>query len=129
MMHNHFMTFTTKINIIGFCFFYFYYLTKRAKAYKLHVIDYFMLLNVALVPVLFAIFPKYVQQLSNFIGIQFPFLLLFGLLILILFLILLLLCKRIQTLEQKMVVLAQKYALDTHAAQGNEPALRKFDPS
>jgi hypothetical protein len=117
MIHSHIMTFTTKINIIVFCLFYSYYLSKKAKAYKLHVIDYFMLLNVALIPALFVIFPGYIQQLSNFIGIQFPFLLLFGSLILILFLILLLLCKRIQTVEQQMVVLAQKYALDTYIAQ------------
>lgn len=70
----------TVIFILAFLVVYVLFLAKKAARNSIDLFDFMWLSSVAFLPALTVLFPLQTTQLARLIGIEFPFLLLFGLL-------------------------------------------------
>jgi len=82
--------------------------------------DFLMLSSLALVPSIFVFFPKFVVRLARLIGVEFPFLLLFGFLFLIVFVYLYRLVIRITDQNNKIALLVQELGLPRQKVEGTK---------
>lgn len=89
-------------------------LLRRAIRSKLDLYDLFMLATLGLIPLVFVLFPHLVSRLSRLVGVEFPFLLLFGALSLVTFLLLYRLIRRGNKLKSEVVKLAQEIGILGH---------------
>jgi hypothetical protein len=94
-----------------FFFIYVFALLKGALKNILDVFDFFLLSMVPLVPCIFVTFPRTTQKLSQLMGVEFPFVVLLGILHLVLFWLVFRLLKRTNTLQKNIVELTQALAL------------------
>lgn len=101
---------TIALIVIFACGYMFLIIRKTAKS-KLDLYDLVMLSAVAIVPSVFAIFPKFTIWLTNITGVGFPFVVMFGILLAILFLFIHRLTTKIHQLESDSRLLLQELSL------------------
>lgn len=77
--------FQTAVVIIVFSVWYLFGIVRRTAKNQMDIYDLLMLSTVAIFPVFFVAFPDIAMSISQMIGIAFPFVLLFAILISILF--------------------------------------------
>jgi hypothetical protein len=77
----------------------------------LDVTDFVLLTSVAVVPACFAYFPTATLRLSHFIGVEFPFVVIFGSLFFILFVLVYTLIVRIEESRRRTTTLVQENGL------------------
>ena len=68
---------------------------------KIELSDFLFLSSLSILPSIFGFFPIFTKNMASFLGIEFPFLLLFGSLVLILFMVVYRLIKKIRNLEKE----------------------------
>ncbi len=90
---------------------YLFVLLKNAHKYKIDLYDLLLLLTVAVIPSIFAFFPKFSQQLAQLFGVLFPFVVLFGALFFIVFVYLYRLVIKINSQNQNIIMLTQELSL------------------
>lgn len=73
-------TLQTKIALIVFFLAYMLYLTRSAGRHRIDIYDYLALSCVAMLPLCFGLFPETTKRFSHLLGVEFPFVVLFGLL-------------------------------------------------
>jgi hypothetical protein len=89
----------TIIIIILFSIIYLYCLFRETARQNLDIYDFIMLSTVGVFPMVFAIIPRLAEIISNFIGVKYPFVVLFGVLIALLFIFIHRLTRKIHRLE------------------------------
>lgn len=67
--------------VAAFAAFYLLFTIRQAANHKIDLYDLMMLSSVAIVPLIFVFFPGESDSLSKIIGVAFPFVLMFGLII------------------------------------------------
>ncbi len=107
----HFLSPNTVVALIVFLVVYETYLLKKVSHSKLDLFDFFILSSVAILPVLFSMFPGVMILLSRQLGIEFPFLILFGSIFLVVFIFMYAVVRRLYMLERKLITLAQEKAI------------------
>ena len=105
----------TQIFIFVFAFFYLLFLARKAAHHQVDVYDVFMLSMVAIVPGFFVIFPRIVYWIAKIVGIEFPFVIMFGFLFAIIFLFIHRLTIKIHRLESENRLLIQETSLLKHS--------------
>lgn len=78
-------TFQTKLLLVLFFIVYIGYLTRSAARNHIDIYDYFALSCVALLPLTFGLLPEVVYLISDWMGVAFPFVVLFGALFVVIF--------------------------------------------
>ena len=68
---------------------------------KIELSDFLFLSTLAVVPIIFGFFPGFSKKLASILGIEFPFILLFGTLILVLFLLFYRLIRKVRDIERE----------------------------
>lgn len=94
-----------------FLLLYLAFLFHRTVKGKVDLYDFFLLSLVALLPCLFAFFPKAGIEFTHFLGVKYPFVVLFGLLFFVVFFYLNRLVVRLNDLRTRERALAQEMAL------------------
>jgi len=74
-----------KISVATFTLFYLLYIIHKTSKDAIDVVDLLLLSAVAVVPASFVFLPRFSELLAELLGVSFPFLIMFGLLILVLF--------------------------------------------
>lgn len=82
-MHTH--KITTQIFVAVFILLYITHLILKIRKNGLDLYDFLFLLAIAIIPGVFVFMPEMVLELSQALGVEFPFVIMFALLILILF--------------------------------------------
>ena len=77
-----------------------FFLWELAKL-KIEISDFVFLSTLSIIPSIFGFFPHFTKSMSLVLGIEFPFILLFGSLVLILFMIVYRLIRKIRRLERE----------------------------
>jgi hypothetical protein len=90
---------------------YLVFLIKQAILNRMDVYDFLFLAAVGLIPSIFVSFPKLTYEVSHLLGVEFPFVILFGSLIFILFLLIYQLIRRTMILKKCVIELTQSLAL------------------
>jgi len=101
----------TKILILVFAVLYLFYIFGKTGKRQIDLYDLFMLSAVALVPAIFVVFPSTTHALTDLLGIAFPFVLLFGILLAVLFVFIHRLTAKVHSLEQDNYLLVQELSL------------------
>ncbi|MGE3974329.1 MAG: DUF2304 domain-containing protein [Bdellovibrionales bacterium] len=107
----HFATPEIKLVLIAFFALYFIFLIRRAQKDRLDLYDLVMLGSVATFPLIFVLFPAVSLKITEIIGVQLPFLWLFGTLHLISFVYLFSVASRIKKSENRLITLTQEMAM------------------
>lgn len=109
------MDFQPKLTLIVFLAFfmliYISVLVSKAIKNSIDLYDFILLSTLALIPFSFVVFPCFYDRLAVLIGIAFPFLLLFGSLLLVVFIYLYRLVIKANSEERSITKLVQEIAL------------------
>ncbi|MBM62047.1 MAG: hypothetical protein CL484_03750 [Acidobacteria bacterium] len=97
--------------VILFLILYVTLMIKRAAKNKIDIYDLAMLCAVVIVPSFFVVFSGTVHRISHFLGVAFPFVLLFGVLFVIVFLYLYKVIVNANDIAKKSVFLVQELSL------------------
>jgi hypothetical protein len=100
--------------ILFLAFFFIVYeimLIKHTIKYTVDFYDLLLLSSAAIVPFLFVLFPGAVVAVTRFVGVAFPFLILFGTLFIIVFVYLYRLVVRVNALFHRCIVLTQELGI------------------
>lgn len=111
MVSNHIQTVAV---ILLFAIWYLSVLLRRTADHKIDLYDLVMLSAVAVVPAFFALFPATTQAIADLLGVAFPFVLLFGLLLAVLFIFIHRLTVKLHRLEHDNLLLIQELSLLRH---------------
>lgn len=111
MEENYLPTTQTIVFIALFLIGYLSYLLRSTLKQKIDFYDFLILAAVGVLPSVFAFFPNITLQITHFIGVRFPFVVLFGCLFFVVFYYLYRLVIRINKLSQQERLLAQELAL------------------
>ncbi len=101
----------TLITIVLFAVLYIWFLLYKTSTSTLDVYDLVILSTAAVLPISFILVPGFWHFLSNKIGVAFPFVLLFGILIVIIFITIHRLLVKLYDLKSKYVFLIQELGL------------------
>lgn len=101
----------TIIIIAIFAIGYMFFIIRKTARRQLDIYDLIMLSTVALVPLIFVLFPKFAYWLSSVAGVEFPFVIMFGILFVILFIFTHRLTIKIHRLELDNRLLVQELSL------------------
>lgn len=104
-------TLETCLFIGTFFVIYMYLLTKRVVHKKVDLYDFFVLATLGVIPMCFVLFPALVSAVARLIGVEFPFLVLFGGLSAISFFMIYRLIRRTNTLRKDMTILIQRLGI------------------
>lgn len=104
-------TYETTVFIIGFFVIYVLLLLKRVVYKKVDLYDFFMLASLGAIPFTFVVFPTVVSRMAEIIGVEFPFLILFGGLSAMSFFMIYRLIRRINKMQREMTVLIQRVGI------------------
>jgi hypothetical protein len=104
-------TLQTTLFLLVFLVTYLVLLLKNANRNTIDLYDMLLLSSIAIVPVLFAFFPKLTIYITKLVGVGFPFLLLFGSLFFIVFVYLYRLVIKINQHHKKNILLIQELSL------------------
>lgn len=105
--------------MVIFFAFYTTFLVLRLIRGRLDLYDFFNLWAVAVVPACFALIPGFATWTANVVGVAFPFLVLFGILIFMMFLFVYNLVVKVHRLQETCAVLTQELALSRINRDGN----------
>ena len=108
MASNHFQTIML---ILLFGAWYLALVMRRTADHKIDLYDLVMLSAVAVVPAFFVLFPITTQIIADLLGVAFPFVLLFGLLLAILFIFIYQMTVKLHKLERDSRLLIQELSL------------------
>jgi hypothetical protein len=101
----------TVILVCIFAIGYMLFIIRKTAQRQLDIYDLVMLSTVAIVPVIFVIFPSAAYWLANMAGVEFPFVIMFGMLFAILFIFIHRLTIKIHRLESDTRLLIQELSL------------------
>lgn len=122
---------SARLILLVFLFFGLYIglLLRRVVRSKIDLFDFFMLATLGGVPLIFVLAPDAVYFLAHLIGVEFPFLLLFGSLSFITFFMLYRLIRRVNRLRQEVVRLVQEVGLldERSRSQDRNSALQSVE--
>jgi hypothetical protein len=104
-------TIETYIFIGAFFTFYIMLLAKRVVYKKVDLYDFFMLGSLGGVPFAFVLFPDLVSRAAKLIGVEFPFLILFGGLSAVSFFMTYRLIRRVNKLKRDVTILIQRVGI------------------
>lgn len=99
------------IVILLFAIVYMFYIIRKTARQQLDIYDSVMLSTVAIIPVFFVSLPKIAFLLSNLAGVDFPFVVMFGMLFAILFIFIHRLTVKIHRMESDNRLLIQELSL------------------
>lgn len=109
--NEHFLSTQTKFLLLAIVLFYFATILYKAIRARIDIYDLLLLASLGIFVMAFAIFPDAILWITKIVGIQFPFLLLFGGLIFILFIGMFRMLEKITEMESKITTLTQELAL------------------
>ncbi len=101
----------TILIILSFSIWYTWHLLHKTSCLKLDMYDFSMLSSVSIIPLSFVVFPTFWQSISDILGIGFPFILLFGMMIAIIFIFIHRLTVRLHHMSHKYTLLIQEVSL------------------
>lgn len=101
----------TVILIALFAIGYMFFIIRKTACRQLDIYDLVMLSTVAIVPIVFVAFPQFAYWLANIAGVEFPFVVMFGMLFAILFIFIHRLTIKIHRLESDNRLLVQELSL------------------
>ena len=107
----HAIAIKTIILIALFAFGYLFFIIRKTARHQLDIYDLVMLSTVAIVPIVFVAFPAFAYWLANIAGVEFPFVVMFGMLFAILFILIHRLTVKIHRLESDSRLLVQELSL------------------
>jgi hypothetical protein len=90
---------------------YMFFIVRKTARRQLDIYDLVMLSMVAIIPFVFVLFPQFAYWLSNIAGVEFPFVVMFGMLFAILFIFIHRLTVKIHRLELDSRMLIQELSL------------------
>lgn len=105
------ITIKTVILISFFAIGYMFFIVRKTARRQLDIYDLVMLSTVALWPVIFVLFPRLANWLASMAGVEFPFVVMFGMLFAILFIFIHRLTVKIHRLESDTQLLVQELSL------------------
>lgn len=108
MMHLYEPNFATALFLYSFFAVYIALLAIRVIKNKVDLYDFFMLGMLGLIPLLFVVFPRLTSEIAYLVGVEYPFLILFGALNLVTFLMLYRLIRRYTKLNADMTRIVQE---------------------
>lgn len=116
----------TKLALVVFFLAYMAFLTRSAARHRIDIYDYLALSCVAMLPLFFGLFPETTLRLSHLLGVEFPFVVLFGLLFLAVFAYLHHLLNRLNAQTILNAKLVQELSLLKHSVEklDEKPNLR-----
>jgi hypothetical protein len=121
----HTPTLQTLIVVIVFALGYLFFIIRKAARQQLDIYDQVMLSTVAIVPALFAASPEIANWLAEFVGVLFPFVVMFGMLFAILFIFVHRLTVKLHRLESDSRLLIQEISILKQAIE--QPVVRQND--
>jgi hypothetical protein len=101
----------TIVLILLFAVFYLARILRKTARSQLDLYDLVMLSSVAIIPVIFAVFPSAAYAITRLTGVAFPFVILFGVLLAVLFLLIHRLTGKLHTLERDSRLLVQELSI------------------
>jgi hypothetical protein len=107
----HLPSIQTLFLITLFAMFYLWHLLRKTLRDHIDFYDFLMLSMVAVIPAAFAYFPHITDKITSMMGIAFPFIIMFGLLLAVVFIIVHRLTVRIHKLETQSRLLIQEVGL------------------
>ncbi len=107
-------TIQTTIFISLFLIGYLFGLLRNAAKYTIDLYDLILLVSVAIVPSVFVFFPEFTDNLTKFLGVLFPFVVLFGLLFFITFVYLFRLVIKTNNHKYSINILTQELSILRH---------------
>lgn len=107
----HAIAINTVILIALFAIGYMFFIIRKTARRQLDIYDLVMLSTVAIVPIVFVAFPQFAYWLANVAGVEFPFVVMFGMLFAILFIFIHRLTVKIHRLESDNRLLVQELSL------------------
>ncbi|MBT8582105.1 DUF2304 family protein [Polynucleobacter paneuropaeus] len=102
---------STAILVSIFAVFYLYFTIRETARRRLDLYDLIMLSTVAIIPCIFVLFPAFAERIAIISGVAFPFVVMFGLLLVILFLLIHRLTAKIHKLECSNRLLVQEISI------------------
>ena len=113
----HTVSIRTIILIIFFIGGYMFLIIRKTARHQLDLYDLVMLSMVAFIPGVFAIFPQFAEWVADITGVEFPFVVMFGILFAILFVFIHRLTVKIHKLESESRLLLQEISLLKQAVE------------
>lgn len=101
----------TVVLIAIFAIGYMFFIIRKTARRQLDIYDLAMLSTVAIVPIVFVVFPQFAFWLAHNAGVEFPFVVMFGMLFAILFIFIHRLTVKIHRLESDSRLLIQELSL------------------
>lgn len=110
----------TMLFLITFSASYMVLVLRETIAGRFDLYDFIMLSMLAIVPCGFVVFPNIVNQFADIIGVEFPFIIMFGMLFMIVFLFLHRMTAKIHLLEKQNLKLIQELGILSHLISKKE---------
>jgi hypothetical protein len=107
----HAIAIKTVLLIVFFAVGYMFFIIRKTARRQLDLYDLVMLSTVAILPIVFVAFPQIAYWLANIAGVEFPFVVMFGMLFGILFIFIHRLTVKIHRLESDSRLLVQELSL------------------
>jgi hypothetical protein len=124
----HAPTMNTTLFILVFVGVYAVLLIRSAVRERIDVYDLILLLTVGLIPAAFVVFPRTTFGLAQLAGVGFPFLLLFGALLLVVFIMLTRMIRTEAKLRKAVAAMTQEIALLRSDFDAGAPRPGQADP-
>lgn len=105
------MNIKTLVLILVFAFGYVAFILKKMADSKLDLYDFVMLSAVALIPAVFVIFPHITNLLSLVVGVEFPFVVMFGMIFFFIFIFVYRITVKLHGLESEVRKLVQEVGI------------------
>lgn len=102
---------STFIFTLIFSIAYYFYLWRKTVKEEFDIYDVLMLSMLGTVPGVFVYFPKYSYLIAETIGVEYPFVVMFGILFMVLFIMLIRVISIIHKISNDNIMLIQKIAL------------------
>ena len=103
--------FTTICFILLFACLYLWRIVRKTASRQIDFYDLTMLSAVAVIPVVFVLFPSFSYKLAQLVGVAFPFVILFGILLAVLFFFVHRLTVKLHRIENESRLLIQEVSL------------------
>lgn len=107
----HTISLQTLIFVVVFAFGYMFVMVRKTASQQLDIYDLVMLSTVAIVPSIFVVFPEGAFWIAKIAGVEFPFVVMFGMLLAILFVFVHRLTVKLHRLESDNRLLIQEISL------------------
>ena len=105
------MSFNATVFIVSFSLLYLVVVVRRIASSRLGPEDALLLSTLALVPIAYVLFPHYVSAVTRLVGVEFPFLLMFGFFHFITFVLIDRVLKGVAQHQKNITILSQEVGL------------------